>query len=484
MRTVPPRKLICLLALFGCGVLMAAVPLARAQEPAWPDSVTAGVVPLVFDGTGTSAWGPISDAPDSLGARPRTPSLSLWEYPVAGLWWLVKLPFSILNYGLKAVVPWFGDVPFHDEIARLLSKLPDFGLRVQAEWTPSSGFRYRLQFYEHRLFENRLWLQYTHTGGGRGDLQNAAGARILLREKTWLDFVGNYYREGAGRYYGPGPDSRPEEESYFSGRNVWAGGSFRHHFERGFAAETRVLYTELRPSDPVYSDRFVSTGEVFATSLPVGWGETSTGTSYELELVHDSTNTPGRGVEGGVRRAAFAYFHPTSGPGSDFVQYRIGLEQFIGGPSPAGRQLALKGFWSWMDPAGGDIPFQRLLVNEGSDSFRGYHDFRFRDRGIVGFTVEYRYPVWDFGQVGGGLGLDAYNFYDSGQVFGDHSSIRMESLTHSLGMGLRLAHAKDFMFLAEVAGSREDLIARFSVRQVFQNAKGGVYEARVPIPMR
>ena len=80
--------------------------------------------------------------------------------------------------------------------------------------------------------------------------------------------------------------------------------------------------------------------------------------------------------------------------------------------------------------------------------------------------------------------MDGYVFWDTGQVFDDHSRIRLESLTHSLGIGVRLVTGSSFVFRGELAGSREDFIARFSLSQVFQRQRGGMYDGRSPIPMR
>jgi hypothetical protein len=80
--------------------------------------------------------------------------------------------------------------------------------------------------------------------------------------------------------------------------------------------------------------------------------------------------------------------------------------------------------------------------------------------------------------------MDGYVFWDTGQVFSDHSLLKLEDLTHSFGLGIRLVNTDDFMLRAEIAGSREDLMARLSVSQIFQRHKGGVYHGIVPIPMR
>ena len=477
MRSLPPQILLAItLVLIACGP-------ARAQAPAYADSVDIAV-PLTFDGTGTSAWGPISADVDSTGFRPEDPGLSLWEYPVGGLWWLIKLPFALLESGFRGLVEWWGDIPFFDTVAAWLGRLPEFGVKFRAEWTPASGFRYGVNVYEHRPLDGHLHLQYWHAGGARGDLINTGASRLFLGDHTELDLVAGYNRRGAERYFGIGPDSYREDESYFTNRDVWFGGSVQRHFDRNLSLEVRGFYSELRNRGPRHLDRFESTAEVFAGRLPLGWDQSSTGMSYEFELKRDATGTPGRGARGGVQRLLIGHFHPTSGPGHDVMQYRVDLQQFIGGHQRSGRQLALKFFYAWLTNPNGEIHFQRLMTNHDADSFRGYHDFRFRDRGITGATVEYRYPVWDHGAVGGRLGMDGYVFWDAGQVFSRHETIRLENVAHSLGVGIRLVSTDDFLARAEIAGSREDFIARLSVSQVFQRAKGGVYDGRPPIPMR
>lgn len=466
-------------------VLAGGLPgVGRAQEPAWPDSAATAPVPLRFDGTGTSAWGPIAATPDSIGLRATDPGLSAWEVPVAGLWWLIKLPFALLSEGVEALIDRWEYVPFYDTLSRWLARLPGFGVRVGAEWTPSGGFAYGVRVYEHRPFDGDLHLQYGHSGSARGDLENFGALRLFAERRTWIDLVAGYRRRGAERFYGTGPGSREDDGTYFSGRNVWTGGALRRRLPRDMALEGRVFHSEVSNAGPRVERDDPAVEDVFAGNLPYGWGARSAGMSYEIELIHDDTHSRGRSVRGGLRRFTVSYFDRSSGTGDDFVHYRAALEQFIGGRSPAGRQLALKAIWSWQDDAEGFTHFQRLITNELAESFRGFQDFRFRDRGLASFTAEYRYPVWDYGQVGGGLGMDGYVFWDTGQVFSAHRQIRLEALTHSLGIGIRLVSSDDFLVRAELAGSREDLIARLSLSQVFQRAKGGMYDGRLPLPTR
>jgi hypothetical protein len=331
-------------------------------------------VPLTFDGTGASGWGPVTDEVDSTASfRPEHPGWSLWEYPVGGLWWLIKLPFALLESGFRGLVDWWGDIPFFRTVAEWLSRLPDYGVRVRAEWTPASGFRYGVNVYEHRALDGRMHVQYWHAGGGRGDLVNTGSTRFFLGDQTQLDFVASYHRRGAERYFGLGPDSDRDQESFFTGRYVWFGSSIQRYLPNDFGIVAKAFYSDVSSGGPRQPWKFDSIEEIHAGELPRGFGDTSTGMSYEFELRHESVDTHGRAVNGGLRRAMIGYFHPTSGIGVDLMHYRVVLEEFIGGKQPSGRQLAVKAFWSWLDNGDGAVHFQRLLANHDADAFRGYH---------------------------------------------------------------------------------------------------------------
>lgn len=214
--------------------------------------------------------------------------------------------------------------------------------------------------------------------------------------------------------------------------------------------------------------------------LPFGYGERSRGVLLDLTLAHDNTSDTGRPERGGVRRFELSHFIETGaeegGDSPSYWGYRTDLEQFI----PlwfTERALALRGFLGYLDAEMDEIPFQRLYTNDEPDQFRGYDDFRWRDRGIAAATIEYRWPAWSLQSLGG-VGIDAYLLTDLGQVFHDFSDISSTNATVSYGGGLRLASPAGFKGRVEIAFSDEDTVFRISTDQLFQYDKGDLYNGR------
>jgi hypothetical protein len=338
--------------------------------------------------------------------------------------------------------------------------------------------------YENRLLGGKVNLSYRHGASQRGDLKNVLGSRLHVGKSTDVDLVAGYRRRGAERYYGLGPDASDDDKSYFTSRIRWVGGSVHHQVRPEYAVQGRLYYSEMTNAGPRKPERYIPTDVVFAADLPPGWGDVSEGMSYEIELIRDGTRATGRAARGSVQRIMASHFRPGSPQEAPSTQYRILLERFLDGPEAAGRQLALKAYWSWLDGKPSAMHFQRLLTNAGIDDFRGFNSYRFRDRGIVGMTAEYRYPVWDYGQVAGALGLDGYVFWDVGQVFHQHQLIGAGSMTHSLGLGVRLVTSQNFVLRGELARSNEAFIASLSMSQPFQRDRGGMSDGKSPVPMR
>jgi hemolysin activation/secretion protein len=139
---------------------------------------------------------------------------------------------------------------------------------------------------------------------------------------------------------------------------------------------------------------------------------------------------------------------------------------------------------SWSQPIGGSsIPFQRLATNDDPDLLRGYPDLRFRDRGLVVITGEYRWPIWASVRAAG-AGVDAYLLADAGQVFRDRRNLLLPRFTTSYGGGLRIITGSGFAGRVELAWSDEGMQARLGSDQVFQFSRGGLYHGRNPIPLR
>jgi hypothetical protein len=99
---------------------------------------------------------------------------------------------------------------------------------------------------------------------------------------------------------------------------------------------------------------------------------------------------------------------------------------------------------------GGTPPVQMMAFLGGSYWMRGYYAGRYRDRHMLTFQTEYRFPIaWRFGGAA---------FAGVGDVADDIDSFRLKEFKYSLGFGAR------FMF---------DTRERINVRLDFGFAKGG-----------
>lgn len=132
-----------------------------------------------------------------------------------------------------------------------------------------------------------------------------------------------------------------------------------------------------------------------------------------------------------------------------YINYSAEWNQFLPLPYlPDDRRLALKGELRKAESLGDEqIPFFENPSLGSSKDLRGFSTNRFRDTGSLLFTLEYRYPIWDFS--------DVVLFVDEGQVFNRYSDISIPNFHTSYGFGFHLISAKGFAFRSEFAFSRE-----------------------------
>jgi outer membrane protein assembly factor BamA len=439
-----------------------------------------------------SYWGPIPAPADSVTADFDDPPRPAWEYPVAGLWWVVRAPFELARAGTRATMVWLDESGTYERIRELIApvELP-YGFTATASLGQLSGLTGSLSFYHDAFLRpgNRLKL-----GGGIGtrEARHAfAGMIVPTTTGSSLEFGVGYRLRGKARYFGPGPFSDEDDESYFTQETSWVGALYRQHL--GFAGVDLVAdlkYTTMRSRDPRIDDDDgddpldpdeLSVAEAFAGRLPTGFREDCDGAGIGIGLVRDTTVEEGRPRTGTITRIKLGYFAPEDEGQADFFTYRADAEAFA--DLWWDRALAVRAFYSFIDSDGEAVHFQRLFTNDDPDLFRGYEDFRFRDRGITGLTLEYRYPVWDYTDPGD-ITLDAYTFYDAGQVFGDRRQIALDALRHSYGFGVRLSTHGGFQGRLELGVSEEETLVRLSGSQPFQHDRRNYYDGREPIPTR
>jgi outer membrane protein assembly factor BamA len=97
---------------------------------------------------------------------------------------------------------------------------------------------------------------------------------------------------------------------------------------------------------------------------------------------------------------------------------------------------------------GNFVPFYFLPYIGGSDTVRGFREFRFRDENILYMNAEYRWEAFS--------GLDMALFFDAGEVREDWQDIDLQDLKTSYGVGFRFnTYQNVFLRFDVAAGGRE-----------------------------
>lgn len=407
----------------------------------------------------------------------------IWERSLMVPYSAASLPIRGVAAGLGAGVVYLDDHQVIDRVARLVAPR-----RVQFAVVPSvtagglTGWGGGVTLLHNSFFDPsnhaKLRLQAASRGWKRATLGFSFGHAGFARNE-----IGLGYRVVPGAiFYGLGPRSDRHRKSLYTEDLSWATVGHTEHWGRGFALEARGMVSGVGARESDLSD-YPALDSTFASALPAGYGRRSDAVSTSIVLRHDTATESARPETGGVRRLSLAR---TDGFGADrnsFWTLRGDLEQFFRLWN-SGQTVAVRGFLSASDPIGGStIPFQRMMVNDDPDILRGYTDLRFRDRGMTALTLEYRWPAWA-DRTPKGMGIDAFLFGDTGQVFATREDLALERLTVSYGGGLRVIGAHGFVGRCEVGWSREGMKLRIRTDQLFQFARGGIYHGRNPIPLR
>lgn len=458
-------------------------PASTAMEtPASTDTDTgSGDARPSAAGFGESYWGPIPAPTDSTQrAFPASPR-PLWEYPLLGPYRVLQFPFRATSAGLGASYVYLEESGFLRRLAELLGPKPiPYGAMVSFKAGGLSGLGGGVTIFHNEFFgpDHRLKIRTTITS--TGEKKATLGTIFGLDQPRTVEVGGGYRLRRNSRFFGLGPRSREPDASFFSQEVAWGGAELSQALHGPLRVETGLLYSSVGTRLP-HDDHEPALPEVFdgraEYARPFGYGDRSEGWTWNLGIVRDATTTTRRPESGGIQRLRASYFGANGGEArADYWSYRIDVEQFVGLWFTE-RALAARGYLNWIDEDAASVPFQRLLTNDEPDLFRGFRDYRWRDRGVIGASFEYRWPIWVDNRVGNS-GLDAYLLADVGQVFGEFEEIVGRRLQTSYGAGIRVLGRNDYTGRIEVAWSREEVVFRLASDQIFQYAGGGLFHGR------
>jgi hypothetical protein len=454
-------------------ILLASRAEIGRAEPYW-DSF-----PAAADSLPTAA-----DSSDSTRAVVRDPSMPIVE---AVFYWPVRVvaePIVLLAAGIGETAEFLDSKRTFQKVSKLLSpRRGPFGVVPGVQAGGLSGFGVGLSIEHDAFLKKGNLLRLRGSGTVNGDTRLSLGTRFPLGEDEYFEFGTGYRMRGNARFFGIGPDTKSEDESFYRQELFWSGAALRRGFGANFFWEGDLLYSSIAAGEPREGGETPSISTKFAGALPPGFGEHSYGVSLGLQLLHENDRSTGRPTKGGSRRVRVERFESTDGAKVGIWSYRAELQQFFTLWHPY-RVLAVRGYGSWLDPtASAPIPFQRLMVNDNPDMLRGYRAFRFRDRGLVALNSEYRFPVL-VKERPGGSGVDLYPLADWGQVFDAAEQISFRAMNFTYGLGLRIASERGLVARIEWARSNEENTFLLRMDQLFQFVKLGFLYGRDPVPSR
>jgi hypothetical protein len=212
-----------------------------------------------------------------------------------------------------------------------------------------------------------------------------------------------------------------------------------------FGGEVGYFSPTLGPgTDP----RFPPTELLFTDEEAPGLLAQPTYLYKNLFVEVDYRDQPGNPRSGGLWRAKYGAWNDRDMNAFDFGRFDAEVAHFF--PIfDKKRVFAVRFGLSYVNNAPGNrVPFYFLPYIGGSDTLRGFKEFRFRDENVVFMNVEYRWEAF--------AGLDMALFFDAGEVRPDWEQIDFKDAKTSYGVGFRFNTYKSvFMRLDIGAGGRE-----------------------------
>lgn len=345
---------------------------------------------------------------------------------------------------------WIERTLFFVEEKRVLERLnPPEGLYPNlGSITIGSGFGYGAG-YRLRPARGRVLLdtsgKVTHRGyktaQARVALQPMAGRPVELSTGTvWYDFTQEDYF-GLGR-----ATSLADRVSYrLEGLDSYAQLQGR---KAGWLVVRGRVGLHRMTIDSGTDPRFPSVEETFNETSAPGLRDALTLAYAESSVGVDTRDQVGNTRGGGLYNVSIGMFRDRRGEAFDFNRIDVKAMHVI--PIfDKKRGIALHAMASRIDPVGdGRVPFYLMTTVGGSDSIRGFREFRFRDAAAINLNAEYRWEAFS--------GLDLALFVDAGDVGPTWQSLVGKDLKTSWGGGFRFNTNRRVFLRVDIASSRED----------------------------
>jgi hypothetical protein len=268
-------------------------------------------------------------------------------------------------------------------------------------------------------------------------------------------------------FFGLGMNSTTADQTDFRLRTIAASGKVEAR-SGGFTVGARLGWIAGRGIEPGTSTIVSSIGDRFGPADTPGFSDPVRYAHIGAFVELDRRNAPGYPTSGGIYRLEMTTFRGLSAETPRVERLDLDAAQFLA-LTRRNAGLALRARVTLSQPAAGtDVPIYLMPTIGGSESLRGYANFRFRDRQAALVSVEYRYPVVRM--------LDAALFADAGTVASTPAALGYGPVARDYGFGLRFHSETRSIFRVDLAHGSEG----FSIHVETTAALGAVRRHLVP----
>lgn len=321
--------------------------------------------------------------------------------------------------------------------------------------TTGSGFALGTEYRQERLADGILDFRISGLVSTKHyeKYEFQIGMPRLRNEHLFLDFHTIYRNYSQEDFYGIGPNTRKRDRTSFRLEDTTylgtAGVRWRKWFRTG--VQGGIIEANTGPgTDP----RFPSVERVFTS-------RTTPALDFQPDYYQlgafaqvDYRDEPGNPRAGGHYIAHWNYFGDRSRSLHTFRRIDGEIQQYLPFFNRR-RVIALRAKTSVVDSSPGQtVPFYMQPTLGGSEDMRGFREFRFRDKNLMIYNLEYRFEVFS--------GLDMAVFGDAGKVFSHRSQFNLAHLEGSYGLGLRFNQEKAVFLRVDIGKSREGV--RFFIK--------------------
>ena len=333
---------------------------------------------------------------------------------------------------------------------------PDFGNMITGAGWISAGPGYRQQFLDgHALVDGSAavsWRAYK-MAQARVQFMKLAGDRLTVgSEGRWQDST-------QVEYFGIGADSVKDSHSEYRLKNTDIVGYASYNATPWLAIggtfgrlQNLSLSSSAGPFKRGYADALVTFPD------DPGMAAQPNYLHGDVSVTADSRDSASRPTSGGVYRASFAAYSDRDFGQYSFRSYEVQGVQFapVIGHSWV---LALRGWGAFSDTSNGNVvPFYLAPSLGGTNTLRGYYNYRFHDRNMLLASAESRWAVL--------RDLDLAAFFDAGSVAPRPGDLTLHKTSY--GGGLRLHSRTATLVRADIGHSNEGLQLFVSLTDSFR----------------